>query len=227
MFTLAEDLLLLALDDTRGSVSWSHSSRLPYALGGAMLMDLALLHRIYILGKHVAVIDGGATDDPVLDGALTAIVESEKRHDARHWVAKLGTRRGLKEELRGRLVERGILRQDRRRFLWVFPDDHYPTVDAAHEGRLRARIQGVVLGAAEPEPRDLLLLSLIHACNLTDALFPKPERKRARARVKELATGERFGKAVGDAAAAAEAAALAATTAATTAATSAVVITNN
>ena len=52
MQTLAGDLLLLALDDDRGTVSWQRSTGLRYGLGGALLMDLAQQERITVV-THV------------------------------------------------------------------------------------------------------------------------------------------------------------------------------
>ncbi len=41
--TLAEELLLLALDDAKGTVPMSASQTLGYGLAGATIMDLSLM----------------------------------------------------------------------------------------------------------------------------------------------------------------------------------------
>ena len=213
MRLLAEDLLLLALDDDKGTVSWQRSTTLQFGLGGALLMDLALRERIDSVDKKIIVGDPSPTGDEVLDAALETIHAADKPHDARRWVTALGGRTGLREQLAHRLVARGILREEEHSFLWVFHDPRFPTSDAGPESDVRGRIRDVALAGAEPDTRTLSLLSLVHACNLLDGLFSREERTQARRRIKELVEGDQFGEAVGRAIADATAAATAAATA--------------
>jgi Golgi phosphoprotein 3 len=199
MHTLAEDLLLLALDDDKGTVSWSRSTALPYGLGGALLMDLALNGRVNSQEKKIVLVDSSPTGDEVLDAALDSIRASTKLRDAKHWVKRLGDRRSLRDHLARRLVARGILREQDRAFLWVFRDHRFPTDDPSSEAALRGRIRDAALGASEPDTRTLLLLSLVNACNLAGSLFSREERTQATQRIKDLVEGERFGQAVGGA----------------------------
>lgn len=216
METLAEDLLLVALDDDRGTVSWSRpASELSYGLGGALLMDLALLGRVAGVDQKIVPIESAATGDEVLDGALATIRAEGKPQDAKHWVKKLGDRKGLKEQLEHRLVDRGILREESHTLLWVIHQSRYPTADPGPEATIRSRIRAVVFGHTEPEARTLLLISLVHACNLTDSVFASEERREAKEHIKELVEGERIGQAVGQAVTEMVAATMAAITAAT------------
>jgi Golgi phosphoprotein 3 len=161
METLAEDVLLLTLDDDKGTVPWTRPTyELKYGLGGALLMDLALLQRVNSSDNKIIVTDATSTGDEMLDDALETIRSSSKNHDAKHWVRKLGDRKGLKEELARGLVARGILREEEHTFLWVFDDPRFPTSDPGPENAIRRRIRDVVLADAEPDPRTLLLLSL-------------------------------------------------------------------
>jgi golgi phosphoprotein 3 len=215
MRTLAEDLLLLALDDDKGSVSWQRSDALSHGLGGALLMDLALHDRIDTPDKKVVLTNSSPIGDEVLDAALETIRSSDRPRDAKHWVNKLGGRKGLRKQLARRLVQRGILREQEHTFLWVFHHQSFPTSDPDPESELRGRLRDVVLTGAEPDVRTLLLLSLVKACSLTDSLFAKEERKQAKRRIEELVDDEQLGRAVGGAIADA-AAVVAATVAATT-----------
>ncbi len=199
MQTLAEDLLLLALDDDKGTVSWQRSSQFPHGLGGALLMDLALLERVDTVDKKIVLTDPSLTGDDVLDDALETIQASKKPRDAKHWVQKLGGQKDLQEQLARRLVARGILREEERTFLWIFDNSRYPTSNPGPESEVRGRLRDVVLAGVEPDTRTLLLLSLVNACGLTDSLFSRDERKVAKRRIKDLVEGEQFGKAVGGA----------------------------
>jgi hypothetical protein len=218
--TLAEDILLLALDDDKGTVNWQRTTEVPYALGGALLMDLALSGRIDVSNNKVVVRDAGAVGDELLDSSLQTLSASKKDRDPKHWVRKLGERRGLKEDVARRLVQRGILREEEHQFLWVFHSSRFPTSDSRAEASLRDRVRSVALNGAEPNERTVLLLSLLSASKLSDGLFSRVERSQARRRIKELVAGERFGKAVSGAISDVIAAVVATTTAASVAATS-------
>ncbi len=216
MHTLAEDLLLLALDDDSGTVSWSRpAAELRFGLGGALLMDLALLECVEDVANNITVVAPTSTGDELLDRALETIRSSDRPKDAKHWVKTLGDQKGLKDQLARRLVERGILREETHTFLWVVHESRYPTEDSVPEDTMRDQIHATVFGNAEPDTRTLLLLSLVHACHLTDGVFAKVERKEANQRITRLVEDEQIGKAVGHAVAAVVAATTAAITAAT------------
>jgi len=218
METLAEDLLLISLDDDRGKVSWRHSAAVHYGLAAAFLMDLALLRRIETPGENIVVSDPTPLQDDLLDAVVARINSSEKERDAKHWVKTLGDESDCQQRLARRLVARGILREEEQTLFWAFHDQRYPTVMTEPESTLRERLQGVVLRGDEPEPRTLLLLSLVSACGLIDEIFAPAERRDAKRRIKVLVEDEQFGKSVGAALAvvAAATAAVAATTAFTT-----------
>jgi hypothetical protein len=196
MHTLAEDLLLLALDDENGTVSWQRANALPAGLGGALLMDLALQERITSVDNKILVADPSLTGDALLDAALATIRDARRPRNAKHWVEKLGGPKGLRDELARRLVARGILREQEHTFLWVFHGQRFPTSDPGPESSLRGRLRDVVLTGAAPDTRTVLLLSLVNACDLAKGIFARADRKQVKRRIKELVEGEQLGKAV-------------------------------
>ena len=64
--SLAEELLLIALKDKKGTVHLSASGGLTFGIAGAVLMDLYLDGRIKREGKRVIAAAGPASKDPVL-----------------------------------------------------------------------------------------------------------------------------------------------------------------
>ena len=199
MATLAEDLLLFGLDNEKGTVSWDHSLALKYGLGGAILMDLLLQERVDIADRSITVRNPAPTGDAVLDAALERIHTASKAHDAKHWVKALGDGSDLKDQLARRLVAQGVLSAETHTYLRVLHRTRFPTSDSGPETSLRDHLRDVALSGATPEPRTLMLLSLIHACHLSDDLFSKDEQKEGRRRIKGLVEGEQFGSAVGKA----------------------------
>jgi len=188
MPALAEELLLLALHDRKGTVVSPASIGLEYGLRGALLAELALAGRMWSSPeKRLAVSSAAPTGDLLLDAVLAKVAQAKRPHDARHWVGHLSFRpRGLKAQLLDRLVQAGILRREEKRFLWMFSYQTHPPEDARPEARLRDRLRSAALGGFTPDARTLTLIALVSVVGLVNEVFPKEERPYARRRIKEL-----------------------------------------
>lgn len=224
MLSLADELLLLALDDDKGTIPSSVGLPLRYGLPAAALSELLLAGRLSMGDKQrVSVNDPTPTGDEILD-EMVARIREKKVRSLKDWVSSFGNGgiKKLRERLEARLVNKGILRLEEGSFLRVFPWHHYPTMDGRPESETRESLRMVLIGGEDPDPRATLLVSLVTACKLLDKLFPKEERKRADQRAKAIARGEFAGQAVSRAVAEVVAsttaitAALAATTVSTT-----------
>lgn len=218
MLDLAEELLLVALEDETGKVTPAASQSLEYGLAGAVLMEGVIGGRLDVEDGKLVVVDGSPTGDGVLDGALARIAASRRPRDAQHWVGKLGGE-GLKGPLISELVEKGVLGQEERRVLWIIPQKRYPTRDSAPERGTRERVRAVLLGGASPEPRIAALVGLFKACDLVDEVFSWQEAEHARRRLDEITEEDLMSRAVSDTVAGVQAATQAAVMASITAAT--------
>ena len=231
---LATDLLLLALDDERGTVLSQAAIGLDYGLAGALVMELALRGRIRIDNEAVSTI-GPATDDALLDDALRVIAATPGK-DLSHWVWHLSRElHGLRQRLLDRLVAQGTLEKRERRVLLLFHQNVYPERDARVEHDIRQRVDDALLHGATPDAQTACLIHLAAACRVTDAIYPRDQHKAIEARIDVLGDAGMAGaNAVAGLVAQAETAAvtaatmaaitastIAATTAATTAACSA------
>jgi Golgi phosphoprotein 3 len=217
---LATDLLLLALDDERGTVLAEAGIGLGYGLAGAIVMELALRGRLQVDGERMSA-TGTATDDPLLDDALRAIAAAPGK-TLSHWVRHLpGELNGLRQRLLDRLVAKGTLARRDQRVLLLFHRNVYPERDARVEHDIRARLDGVLLHGQSPDAATACLIHLAAACRVTDAIYPRDQHKAIRARIAELNDpGLAGANAVADMVARAETAAVtAATMAAITAST--------
>lgn len=222
MLSLAEELLLLALEDEEGKVSGAASGSLECGLAGAVLMELALADRISLDSGKVMVADASPIGDSVLDSALAKIAASSRMRDAEYWIGGGLDSGALKDALLDGLVEKGVLASEEHKLLWVIPTRRYPERDGEPEQELRERIRAVVLEGQRPEPRLAAMIALIKACSLTDEIFASSERERAKERLEEVSDEEVVGEAVSGAVAqiqvAMQAAVMASVTAATTSA---------
>jgi len=214
VLTLAEELLLLGIRDEQGTVVSGASVSLRYGLSGALLAELISLGRLALDDRgRVRVVDASPTGDDLFDDVLALTAERKKPHTLKDWVLTLGPSKvKVLERLERRLVDRGILREEEGRVLWVFPTHRFPEMDGAPEQRVRERLRAVVLGGDHPGPRTCLLVALVKATRLTNEVFAKEERSAANARIDELSRGDATGAAVAGALQAVEAEMVAATT---------------
>lgn len=221
---IAEDLLLLLLDDEKGTAT---SSYLDVALGGAVLLELALAGAVTVRERtsiwssaKVVATPGAVLDDPLLDSALPLVAERER--SASDLVHRLG--KGVKDVLADRLVARGVLTRQDDRVLGLFPRTRWLAADTAHETEVRRRLTAVLVQGIEPDARTGALVALLQAVDKAPASVAHDgvPKRDVRRRAKEVAEGAWAADAVKDAIAASTAAVMAGVTAATaaTAATS-------
>jgi Golgi phosphoprotein 3 (GPP34) len=217
---LAEELLLLLLDDEKGSVRGGFAD--DAGLTGALLLDLVEAGRV--VEREGALVPSGAgpSSPQVLADAYAEIERSDRPRDANHWLNRLP--KALKP-LRGRvaqdLVARGVLGEERHKALGPFSSTRYPELDPGPEHELRARLRAVLVDGAEPDAHTALLLGLLAPLDLVGRLVEREHRKAAKARAQEVADRGAVGSAVADARRAAQAAVIASITAATVASTTA------
>jgi Golgi phosphoprotein 3 len=195
--SLAEELLLLALNEEKGTVLMTASVGLPYGLAGALLIDLSEAGLVRLEGKEVLAAPTGAARDELLDEALGAIRASRRTRTLGHWVNKIGRSGGkIKKRLLDRLVSKGILKQEEHRLLLVFPTMRYPEANPMPEYGIRERVRAAIRGFTPPDARTAALISLVYACDLTGVVFEKGERREARKRAKAISQSQPVGSAV-------------------------------
>ncbi len=84
--TLAEELLLLALHDEKGSTGFT---QIDPGLAGALLVDLGRLGALRPEVKELAAVAGSGPEHPVLARAHAVISTSPKLRSAKSWVGRL------------------------------------------------------------------------------------------------------------------------------------------
>ncbi len=197
MLTFAEELILLALDDKKGTFLPMSLMSFESALAGAILMELALENKIDTDLDHLLLINGEKTGDPIYDEVLKMIQEHPKEENALFWVKEIRNRfSNLREVLTNRLVEKGIIREEKKKILGLFPQVRYPVVNDSEEVAIRQRIRQIVLSDEIPEPKDIVIISLIKSCGLTDQIFTSKELKKASERIYQISKMDLIGQSV-------------------------------
>jgi len=192
-----EEIVLLQLDDAQGRFVDLPLSAAEIVLAGAALMELALANRVDTDPQRFIVVDTKPTGDDILDdvlGRLAAAGEELSTAGALELITL--DARDYQQRAVKRLVAKGILREEDGRFLWVFHTRRYPIVDDREQREVRARLRQVLLSDDIPDPRDVVLICLIDACNLLGLVLDPDETDKTRMRVDALARLDLIGQAV-------------------------------
>jgi hypothetical protein len=185
----AEEILLLALDEKTGRLHPLPERALEFALAGAVLMELAFMGRLDTDATHLVVTDTSTTSDVVLDEALKALPKTEPSLTIQKALARVALKAEvLQKMLFESLVRKGVLAKHEQKFLWMLSERRYPVVDNREEREVRGRIRDVVLTPEMiPDPRDVVLIGLMDACDLNHVVFLPEELEKVTERIKQIA----------------------------------------
>lgn len=170
--TLVEEIVLLSLDDTTGA----HLPLLPhvigYGLAGAVLADLEMAGRIATATKCVETLDTSPTGDPLLDHWLDRIASVKKYHPIAYWLVVLSDeKREIEMAALEHLIERGILKRQDKKILWVIGLRRYPTVHNEERVEVKTRLARLIEGEETPTHFDATLISLLRGSYLISEVF--------------------------------------------------------
>jgi hypothetical protein len=194
---IAEDLLLLVLDDEKGTLA---SSWVQQALGGAILTELVLTGSVQVMPRSgltpakAMAVPGHRPDEPILAAAYDSL--AAKPLAAKNAVTNLG--KGLHEALAARLCDRNILKRRDEKILGIFPRTTWPAADSTHENAVRGQLVAVLIQGAAPDARTGPLIALLSSIDLahkvvdTRSVGAGAVKKRA----KEIARGDWAAKGV-------------------------------
>ena len=197
MLTFVEEIVLLALDDKKGKFVDLPPLALDQALAGAALLELAFQNRIDTDLTHLTLVSDKATGDRMLDPILKEIVAAKDKRDAKYWVGVISADgEKIRDAALAKLVEKGVLKKEEKKFLWVIPGRRYPMIQEQEEQEVRARIRQVVVDGTVPSPRDVVIISLASACQLLRTVFSDADLLKYSPRIAEVAKMDLIGRAV-------------------------------
>ncbi|KAI9656109.1 MAG: Vacuolar protein sorting-associated protein 74 [Alyxoria varia] len=234
--TLMEEVLLLGLKDKQGLLSFWNDN-ISYALRGCIVLELAFRGRVSmtrdasrrrfpLADRTIEVVDDTLTGEVLLDEALKMMKTSEKM-SVSSWIdlmsgetwnlMKIGYQlKQVRERLQKGLVDKGILRTEKRNFL-LFDMATHPVADGGAKDELRKRVRNVltsrtiVLAPSQFLPqevefrylRTITMVCAAYAANVLEnalSTLSHESRERAFAQVDELLAEYSqwpFGKRVG------------------------------
>jgi hypothetical protein len=170
--TIPEQFLAIAIDgqwDDR--MERVGPGRMGAALAGSVLLELAVLGKLRVQRDHFTV-EEGSTGDADLD-AFAAQVQALGPIPTAQAIRKLGKK--ATERIRpwkARAGRRGWLREERRRFLGVFPRSTTSILDEEVQGKLQNRLMRMLAGGGNPDVKSIALLGLIQSAGLLGQMVP-------------------------------------------------------
>ena len=205
MLRFAEEILLLMLDENRGDLTPAPGWSLSCALAGAVLMDLALENRIDTDIEHLTLIDSTPLGDDLLDPALEEIARADQTHSTRFWVEHFAAQADdIREKALSGLAERGIIEMEEEGgFLALSPrvsrSRRYPLADGEASEEVRLRVMRVLFTDDIPDPHDIVIITLVHACDLFKRLLSPDELEQVQERIATVSRLDLIGQQVAQA----------------------------
>ena len=195
MLGFVEEIVLLQIDEKGKLVELSRSAA-EVVLAGAALMELALRNKVDTDVNRFFVVDREPTGDEILDDSLGALVNAGSEVTTSVAIEQVAPNAHRYRNIAlKRLVEKGVLREDEGRFLWVF---HTAVSGHRRHGATRgqARLRQLILTDEIPDPRDVVLLCMIEACGLLKFLLFPDELARRQDRIDRLKQLDLIGQAM-------------------------------
>ena len=198
---IAEELILLMLDEQSGYLEMVPGWDFSCVMAGAVLADLALERRIETDLERLYLVDSNPTGDDLLDPTLKDIAASEEKSDAQFWIER-NTRHAdeIVAATLDRLVARNILTHQTGGF-WGLSRDvsrsgTYPTQANETRGESKARVLSVILNDEIPDPRDAILVALMHTCGGFKLLLEEEDYEERLDRIELVARLDLIGRTV-------------------------------
>jgi len=198
--TLAEELVLVALDDETGSLIQLPPLYFELALAAALVMELSLNGRIDSDPERLFVLSSAPTGNAILDEVLAEICSEPNAQSTKSWLSRLSEYGpALCERIIRSLVERGVLRLAEKRLLWVFKTRVYPPTSGLEEREVKSRVMALLNNDEIPDPRDALLIGLLRGTGILNLLLTHAELDRVRPRINQIVTLEQVSRELSEA----------------------------
>lgn len=195
--SMLEEVVLLAVDEKTGQLRSTREFGTAYALVGAVFFDLALARKIDTDLESVHMIDTTPTGNPTLDRVMTNMSLKPGLTTVRGWIEEIFLRRqDLEGEALSSLIDRGILRHEVSKLLWVIDVERFPMVNKQEHRHVKLRLAKAILTDEIPDTRDIMLVSIAEPCGLLGYVLSSAELENRRERIHMLCNLETISRTV-------------------------------
>ncbi len=200
MLTMLEEVVLLAVDEKTGRVRSTREFGTTYALVGAVFFDLALARKIDTDTEEIQIVDRTPTGNPILDRVLTRMAARPDLKTVAEWIEEMFLQRDdLEGEALKSLTDRGVLRHEQSKLLWVIDIERFPMLDNKPQQHVKLRLANAILGDDIPDTRDIMLVSIADQCGLLGYVLSDVELENRKDRIRMLTRLETISRKVADA----------------------------
>ncbi len=189
MLSFVEEIYLLSLDDITGKLIVSNKNfKLNSVLVGAVLGELSFLHKIDSDLKYIHILNTDPTNNPILDSTLASLKQMDTIKESISTCLKilLPNAMHIENQVLDQLIKKNIVKKVEEKILWVIPSRRYPIIDNRQIQDVETRLRKLVLSDDIPEPRETVLVSLVHTCDLFRMILSPREFRRSEARIETL-----------------------------------------
>ncbi len=167
--SIAEGFYLIALDDEEGRLLSNAEKTYIYGVLSAAILELYLLKKVSLKDSVIQILDNGGTGNGILDKIL------HKLHSGKSIVDEIENLHHhfthIREDLDELLVQRGILRREETKLLWIPLSERMDNANYAFEQEIRNVLQAMVFKSAKSTPSFVILMALIYYCHILDEVF--------------------------------------------------------
>ena len=184
--SLPEELILMLLNEQNGYFHQVPGWDLNCTVVGAVLAELSLRSRIDTDLDSLILVDATETGDPALDPILEQIADEPAQRDAQYWIERLaGQAESVIDLTLDRLVGLGILEHHDGDFWTLATARWYEELSGAPQegtvGQLvKTRVVKALFTDEIPDPRDIIVICLVDACDVFRVMFELDEETEER-----------------------------------------------
>ena len=168
--SLAEGLMLIALDDEEGRLLSAAERTIDHGLLGILILELSLMKRVGFESGKIIVKDSTGTGNKVLDSVLKTVGGGGKTvvDTIKGMAPNYGS---LQDDIIELLVQRGILKVESTKLLWIPVSERMDNANYAFEQEIRDMLKAVVRKSQKPSPAVIMILSMISNCRILEEVF--------------------------------------------------------
>lgn len=168
--SLAEGLMLIALDDEEGRLLSAAEHSIDHGLLSIFILELSLIKRVGFEGNKIIVKDSTGTGNKVLDSVLRAV--GDGGDSVPNTVKKIAPAfETVQDDVIELLVQRGILKVESTKLLWIPVSERMDNANYAFEQEIRDTLKAVVQKGQKPTPAIIILMSMISNCKILEEVF--------------------------------------------------------
>ncbi|WP_462250080.1 GOLPH3/VPS74 family protein [Ekhidna sp.] len=167
--SIAEGFYLIALDDEEGRILAAAEKTVVPGVISACILELYLLKKIKLDGGNISVIDTIGTGNGILDNVLKKLQTGPSLIEQ---IKTLSNKfKDIQEDLNALLAQRGILKKEETKLLWIPLSDRMDNANYAFEQEIRNNLKAIVFKSAKPSAAFTVLYSIIDDCNILSEVF--------------------------------------------------------